>query len=195
MLLQETVATSLETNRKCLVAYFDVPKAFDTVWIEGLFFQLFELGIRGTTWRILYNFYINFRCCVRVQGQTSDWYYLRCRIHQGGFLSLLKYTVFINSLINDLKHSGLCCKIYMIPSTPVGYADDLATCSTSKYKLDRAIDVVVAHGRTWCYNFNAKKSGILVYGEERSENLRNANQRVFKLGCDRVAKRDCYDHV
>ena len=58
MLLQETVATSLETNRKCLVAYFDVAKAFNTVWIEGLFFQLFELGIHGKTWRILYNFYI-----------------------------------------------------------------------------------------------------------------------------------------
>ena len=88
MLLQETVATSLETNWKCLVAYFDVAKAFDTVWIEGLFFQLFELGIRGKTWRILYNFYINFRCCIRVQGQTSDWYYLWCGIHQGGFLSI-----------------------------------------------------------------------------------------------------------
>ena len=40
MLLKETVATSLGTNRKCLVAYFDVAKAFDTVWIEGLFFHL-----------------------------------------------------------------------------------------------------------------------------------------------------------
>ena len=86
MILQETVATSLETNRKCLVAYFDV--AFDTVWIEGLFFQLYELGNRGKTWRILYNFYINFRCCVRVQGQMSDWYSLLCGIHQGDFLSL-----------------------------------------------------------------------------------------------------------
>ena len=178
MLLQETVATSLETNRKCLVAYFDVAKAFDTVWIEGLFFQLFELGIRGKTWRILYNFYKNFRCCVRVQGKISDWYYLRFGIHQGGFLSLLKYTVFINSLINDLKHSGLCCKIYMTLSTPVGYADDLATCSTSKFKLDKAINVVAAHGRTWRYNFNAKKSGILVYGEDKSESVWNSNQHL-----------------
>ena len=148
LLLQETVATSLGTNRKCLVAYFDVAKAFDTVWIEGLFFQLhvYELGIRGKSWRVLYNFYVDFRCCVRIQGQTSDWYSLLCGIHQGGFPSLLKYTVFINSLIVDLKSSGLCCMLYRTPSTPVGYAYDLATCSTSKYKLDRAIDIVAAHG-------------------------------------------------
>ena len=58
MLLQETVATSLVTNRKCLVAYFDVAKSFDTVWIEGLFFQLYAIRIRG---KILRNFYIKFR--------------------------------------------------------------------------------------------------------------------------------------
>ena len=56
---EETVTTSLETNIKCLVAYFDVAKAFDTVWIEGLFFQLYELEIRGRTWHILYNLTFN----------------------------------------------------------------------------------------------------------------------------------------
>ena len=195
MLLQETVATALETNRKCLVAYFDVAKAFDTVWIEGLFFQLYELGIRGKTWRILHNFYVNFRCCVRVQGQTSSWYSLQCGIHQGGFLSLLKYTVFINSLIQELKISGFCCKLYKTPSTPVGYADDLATCSTSKHNLDRAIDIVANHGRTWRYDFNAKKSGILVYGEDTPENNRNSLFRSFRLGNDVISERSFYDHV
>ena len=62
-------------------------------------------------------------------------------IHQGGYLSLLKYTVFINSLILKLKSSELCCKVYMTPSRLVGYADDLATCNNSKYKLDKAIDM------------------------------------------------------
>ena len=78
----------------------------------------------------------------------SDWYSLRSGIHQGGFLSLLKYTFFINSLTLKLKSSGLRCKKYRMPSTPVGYADNLAMCSTSKYNLDKAIDTVAAHGRT-----------------------------------------------
>ena len=51
------------------------------------------------------------------------------------------------------------------------------SCSTSQYKLDQAICVVTAHGRTWRYNFNAKKSCILVYRY------------------DKVAERDSYDHV
>ena len=116
-------------------------------------------------------------------------------IRAGGFLSLLKYTVFINSLLNELKCSGLCCKLYRTTSTPVGYADDLATCSTSKYNLDKAINVVATHGRTWRYDFNAKKSGILVYGEDKAENSRNVSLRSFRLGSDKVSERTHYDHV
>ena len=77
----------------------------------------------------------------------------------------------------------------------MGYADDLATCSTSKFKLDRAIDIVAAHGRTWRYNFNAKKSRILVYGEDKRENTRNAALRTFKSGDDIVTECETYDHV
>ena len=41
LILRETVATSLEDNQKCFVAFFDVAKAFDTVWVDGLFYQLY----------------------------------------------------------------------------------------------------------------------------------------------------------
>ena len=43
-LLQETIATSLENNNKCIVAFYDVAKAFDSVWIGGLFKQLYDSG-------------------------------------------------------------------------------------------------------------------------------------------------------
>ena len=51
------------------------------------------------------------------------------------------------------------------------------------------------HGRTWRYDFNAKKSDILVYGENRIESDQNAPLRTFRLGNDRVRERTHYDHV
>ena len=72
----------------------------------------------------------------------SDWYEMGCGIHQGGFLSLVKYTAFINELITELEMSGLCIDVYGIPSNPPGYADDLATACKSKLKLDRALQIV-----------------------------------------------------
>ena len=193
--LRETLATSLESSDYCFVAFYDVVKAFDTVWIDGLFKQMYDLGISGKTWRLLYRCYIDFKCCVKICGNFSEWYEPLCGIHQGGFMSLMKYTVFINSLIVTLKESGICCKIYTTPSTPLGYADDVATCCVSKLKLDKAMDIVYSHGCAWRYEFNAKKSGVLVYGESPKDHDRNSLCRLFKLGPNKVKERTFYDHV
>ena len=47
VLLQEGIASSLGTNKKVFVAYFDVAKAFDSVWTNGSFYQLHEMGVVG----------------------------------------------------------------------------------------------------------------------------------------------------
>ena len=73
-LLQESIATLLETQNKVFVTYLDVSKAFDGVWIGGLFYRLWEIGIHGKTWRILFKSYKYFKCQARVQNQTSWWY-------------------------------------------------------------------------------------------------------------------------
>ena len=175
-LLKETVATSLEAGDQCYVAFFDVAKAFDTVWIDGLFIQLWDLGIQGKLWRLLYRCYCNFRCCARIKGHVSTWYYLKCGIHQGGYMSLIKYTAFINSLIIAIRDADICCKIYRTPSAPVGYADDIAACCKIKRNIDRVMKIVGDHGCTWRYDFNASKSGILVFGEnKRTHDIQSQN--------------------
>ena len=110
-------------------------------------------------------------------------------------MSLIKYTVFINSLLVDLKNSKTCCMIYKTPSTPVGYADDLAAACRSKLKMDRVMEIVYAHGRTWRYDFNARKSGVLVFGETSKEHTENTKNRTFRLGQEKVRERTNYDHV
>ena len=193
--LQETISKEREGNKKVFVAYYDVSKAFDSVWIDGLFYQLHELGLTGSLWRLLYQMYVDFRCCVRIGDKKSKWFRMDCGIHQGGYLSLVKYTAFINSLITSLKESNLCSTIYRVKVSPVGYADDMATCSTSKNKLDQAMTIVNEHGCKWRYSFNASKSAVLVFGESPAERRIASSARVFKLGSERVKEKLFYDHV
>ena len=116
-------------------------------------------------------------------------------IHQGGYLSLVKYTAFINSLLTLLAESDLCSVIYQTPVSPVGYADDLAACTTSKRKMDVVMDNVYSHSCKWRYSFNAGKSAVLIFGESRRERRIGSENRVFKLGRNRVKEKLHYDHV
>ena len=52
-----------------------------------------------------------------------------------------------------------------------------------------------AHGCTWRYDLNAKKSGVLVYCETPFAHKRNACDQIFKLGQSKVAERIEYEHV
>ena len=195
LMLQETLATSMEENQRCFSVYFDVAKAYDTVWINGLFFQLFKLGIRGKTWRMLRKCYDNFMCRVRVMGHFSEWYELTCGIHQGGFLSLIKYVAFTNSLLEEIRDSGLCCQIYRTPSVPVGYADDMAAACPNKHNIDLVISKAYQHGCTWRYDFNAAKSAVLVIGETRKDWETNSKFREFSLGGTKVKEKESYEHL
>ena len=191
--LQESIAIGLGTGKKVLVTYLDVSKAFDGVWIDGLFFQLRQTGIVGKAWRLLYSTYQDFRCKVRISGVYSDWYTMECGIHQVGFLSLLKYVAFIDPLLRDLVKSELGCRVAGVPSNPVGYADDMA--STSKAGTDRTLGIVSRHAKKWRYTYNAKKSAVLVFGETRREHERGVKFRNFALDGEKVPERIEYDHL
>ena len=195
MMLQETIATGLETSDKVYVLYLDVSKAFDSVWTEGLFYQLHALGVTGRTWRLMYRTYINFKCRVRILNKMSKWYPMLCGIHQGGFLSLIKYVIFINSLLVDLQEANICCTISHIETSPLSYADDLAVASTHKGKVDRALGIADKHSLKWRYRFNAGKSAVLVYGETKNEGKTNSVHRSYKLGKNFVKEKTDYDHV
>ena len=110
-------------------------------------------------------------------------------------LSLRKYTVFIDSLLRQLIASNICCSIYRIPTSPVGYADDLAACTLNKYRMDQVMTAVFQHSCTWRYSFNSDKSAILVYGETAKEKKAVSTYRKFKLGKGKVSEKLHYDHV
>ena len=114
-----------------------------------------------------------------------------------GFIEgdIYKYTAYIDSLIVSLERSNLCCGIYRVKSSPVGYADDMAACTTSKRKMDLVMEKVHQHGCDWRYSFNAGKSAVLIFGESSKDRKVGSENRMFNLGGKRVKEHLYYDHV
>ena len=120
---------------------------------------------------------------------------MSCGIHQGGVLSLVKYIIFIDELLINLEKSKLCCTIAHVPSSPAGYADDLAAATTSILRTDKVHCMVHEYGKKWRFKFNAAKSAVMVFGEDKKVSGANRKDRVFRLGKEGVKEKDSYDHV
>ena len=78
--------------------------------------------------------------------------------------------MFINSSLTQLRNSGLCCKVYRTPSTPVGYADDLATGCINSLRLEQVRNIARSTG---VLGFMSSMPEKVVYGKERAEHKRN----------------------
>ena len=143
----------------------------------------------------MYRTYIDFVSRVRVANHFSQWYPMTSGIHQGGILSLTKYIIFINGLLDEIESSNLCCTIGPIVSSPASYADNLAAATLSKKRTDAVHDIVKSYGDRWRFKFNASKSAVLVFGEDKKTNDFNKKHRVFRLGKEWVKEKKCYDHV
>ena len=118
-------------------------------------------------------------------------------IHQGGgvFIPDQIYCLYIDSLIIELESSNLCCTINAVSVSPLAYADDIGTACTNKNKVDMTLDAVFTHSRKWRYDFNPKKSAVLVFGETSAQRRQNSKYQTYRLGYHKVEEKLCYDHV
>ena len=47
----------IKEGKRTYTFFLDVQKAYDTVWRNGLWFKLWELGVKGKMWRVIKRMY------------------------------------------------------------------------------------------------------------------------------------------
>ena len=71
-ILSETIACSRENGKSVYVGLLDISKAFDSVWIDGMLYQLYNTGLDGKLWRIIRSFYKDFMCSIQIGPFQSE---------------------------------------------------------------------------------------------------------------------------
>ena len=106
----------------CLI---DSSKAFDTVDHTLLFEKLMKKNTSASIIRFLINWYSTQQLTVRWNGAVSRPFGTLNGVRQGGVLSPLLFSLYLDDLLADLSSAGIGCHYMGMFVGALAYADDL----------------------------------------------------------------------
>ena len=179
----ETIERYQSNGNEVHVLLLDASKAFDRVDYIKLFDKLLDRGMCPLTVRLLFSMYTKQKLQVKWDNHISHRFDVTNGVRQGGVLSPLLFSVFVDELLEKLKNKGIGCYIDHLFTGALGYADDIILICPSVSALNEMIKICEEYADDHNILFNGKKSKYLVFGNyEYSPTIKVNNEQVPK--CD-----------
>jgi hypothetical protein len=86
-------------------------------------------------------------------------------VRQGGVLSPIFYSLYVDDLISELVHSGVGCYMDEIFLSCFLYADDMAIVAPSMRALQNLLNICAKYCLDWDVKLNPKKSKLMFFGK------------------------------
>ena len=114
---------------------------------------------------IKYPIYTNQSCYVTWSNNCSETFNITNGVKQGGVISPLLFSIYIDNLFLELRTSGLGCHVGLTYAGAFGYADDIALIASSIYSLEK---MIITH----CITFNPSKSKVMCFNTDSCHTVR-----------------------
>ena len=146
--------------------FFDISKAFDKVWHDGIIYKPTQNGIQKNLLNLLEDFLKERKQRVVLNGEVSTWKNINAGVPQGSILGPLLFLSYINDLIE-----GLTTNVKL-------FADDTSLFSvvhdtqTSANDLNKDSKIINNWAFQWKMNFNpdpTKQAHEVIFSRETKE--------------------------
>ena len=162
--LHAVVQKVLNEKGRLFCAFVDFRKAFDSVYLNGLWFKLFKLGINGKMLRILKDMYNQVKACVRACNSYSDFFECAIGLKQGEVISPLLFSLFVDDLELFLQGDPNCgLNLDDITFILMLFADDMVILGNSIADLQHGLDLLHIYCSKWGLQVNTEKTKVLVF--------------------------------
>ena len=193
-LLREIISSRKERNLPTLVTYIDARKAYDTVWREGNYVRLFDMGLQGKMWRQIQAMGARMKSKVRLEIGETEWHTVNRGVAQGAVESPWLYSCFIDGLSAELKARGFGVQIGEIRVPLLMYADDIVMLASTVSELTQMNAVATEYAFKYRFKHNGEKSAVMVFNADKK--LREqVHKQVWTLSGERVEVRDRYRYL
>lgn len=164
--MKETLLVRKALNLPTLATFIDARKAYDTVWREGNFVKLHDMGVRGKMWRQLQAMSSNPRSRVRLPFGETEWIEVTRGVAQGAVESPWLYSCFVNGLAEELKERGLGITVGGILTPLLMYADDVVMLAGTVTELREMNAVASEYARRNRFQHNGDKSAVMLFNAD-----------------------------
>lgn len=153
-----------QVNKESVVAvFFDIEKAYDMMWREGLLIRMCKLGIKGRIYRWIKDFLQGRLIQVRIGKSYSRKYIVENGTPQGSIISPLLFSILINDVFREIEN-GMGFSLF---------ADDGAIWKRGRNmkfivkKLQEAIMKIEEWSYKWGFKFSVDKTKIMLFTKKR----------------------------
>ena len=170
-IFKESILQYFNGDSPVYAAFLDISKAFDKVDHKILMNKLLSSGVPVALVNLIGYWYSHQNVSVRFNGSMSDTWLLRTGVRQGGILSPLFFSLYINDVLNNISNCNFGCKLGTVTSNIIAYADDVAIMAPSLTSLQCLIDIFyneisilklkINTNKSVCVKFSKKGNALL----------------------------------
>ena len=160
------VTKEMTKGGKIHACFVDLKKAYDSVWREGLFYKLREIGIDKKTTNIIANMYKNTYTSLIYRKYLLPKILVTKGLKQGDNLSPILFNIYINDLPEsiskgktdpvDLMGQKINCLLW---------ADDLIILSKTPEGLQNCVNNLTEYCKKWKLEMNMKKTKVMTFNK------------------------------
>lgn len=148
------------------IMLLDASKAFDCVNYITLFKRLSEKGLCPLVCRVLLQMHVIQQVRVRWNSSLSDPFAVSNGVRQGGILSPVLFSIYVDFMLNSLSDSNAGCHLGHVYCGALAYADDVILLAPSKSALERMLTTASECATKLDLKFNGTKSQYLCIGKD-----------------------------
>ena len=143
MRLSNQIQQGFANQKQTIGVFFDLEKAYDTTWRQGIIRELCGLGIKGNLLKFLKNFLTDRFIKVKVGNKISSPFKQEEGVPQGSILSVTLFSIAINKILSNIGPPVHCS---LLVDNLAIYCTSYDAVSACRH-LQTAIDIYV-NGQT-----------------------------------------------